>query len=135
MKKLFAIGLMFLLFALTQSWIPTNTGPIDDDVGICYVAPMDQATVDMVYVADYTISAYPDYRSSVLAVEKADYMITFNSTVGYQDLYVNNIYNDTPANQMTTKNSQNSNNMINRGFRLDIGETLSRAGATARHTT
>ena len=133
MKKFIAFGLMLLIFALAQSWVPTKSVLIDDDVGIYYVAPMDQATVDMVCVADYTISAYPDYRSSVLAVEKADYIVTLNSQIDVLCVY--DTHYSTPANQITTKNNQNSNNMINRGFRLDIGETLSQAGATARHTT
>ena len=131
MKKFFVLTLITFAFVLTQLALPLKAVTVDNDVGICYVAPMDQVTVDMVYVADYTISTYPDYRSSVLAVEKADYMITLNSTIGYRDLYVNDIYNGTPANQMTTKLSK-----ANRawGLRLDIGEQFSRVGVTARHT-
>jgi len=84
MKKLFALGLMLLIFALAQSWVPTKSVPIDDDVGICFVDNMDQATVDMVFVADNQVICHPDYGNLFSDVEKSDYSISLFSPIDVQ---------------------------------------------------
>jgi len=88
MKKILAFGLIALLFALVSSVAPTQSVPVDKDVGICYVAPMDQTADVMVYVADNSIISLPDSRDLVLlGVEKPDYIVTTNSQIEIQCLY------------------------------------------------
>jgi len=96
MKKLFAFGLMLLVFALAQSWVPTKSVPIDDDVGVCFIDNMDQATVDMVFIADNQFICHPDYESLLSDVEKSDYSIYSFSQTEIQYSYVNgNHYSNT----------------------------------------
>ena len=132
MKKFFVLTLITFAFLLAQLALPLKTVTVDDDVGICYVAPMDQVTVDMVYVADYTISTYLDYQSSIVSgVEKSDYLIILNSTVDAQYMYDALDYG-TPANQKATSQKDNHKS-------TDLGGLLTnyvspRDGVTANHS-
>lgn len=130
MKKFFAFGLIALLFAVVQFVVPPQTVPADKDVGICYIAPMDQTADVVMYVADNSIISLPDSRSTILSgVEKPDYTITLNSKIDvqYESL---DLRQSTPAKMTTEKCSYNRS----WGLRLDIGEQLSRDGAKSRHT-
>ena len=110
--------------------VPPQTVPADKDVGICYVAPMDQTADVVMYVADYSIISLPDSRSTVLSgVEKPDYTITLNSKIDvqYESL---DLRQSTPAKMTGQKCSYNRS----WGLRLDIGEQFSQNGVTFRHT-
>jgi hypothetical protein len=131
MKKFFAFGLLLLLFAVAMSVAPTKAVPLDKDVGICYIAPMDQATDVVMYVADNSIISLPDPRSALLSgVEKSDYTITLNSQIDVQ--YVSlDLRQTTPA-KMTNLQGSNS---INRDLGGLLTEYVSpRDGAKSRHT-
>jgi hypothetical protein len=130
MKKIFALGLIFVLFALIQSWVPAKTTPVDQDVGICYVAPMDQVADELSNIADNNTIYLPDSRSSPLSVEKDSYIIT-PSSFSFDVLCLYESHYGTPANKMT--NQKPSNNVI-RGHRLDIGELFSQNRVMSRHT-
>jgi hypothetical protein len=133
MKKFLAFGLIALLFAVVMSVAPTQSVPVDKDVGICYVAPMDQTADVVMYVADNNTPSLPDSRSSVLSgVEKSDYTITLNSIIDVLCLNDDSHY-DTPANQMT--NPQGINNKVREFGGLGTGEDYSQVGVATRHKT
>lgn len=67
MKKIFAFGLILLLFAGIQSMVP-KTAPVDNDVGMSYVLTADDVqpmniTFDNsspLYFSDYHVMYYAD---------------------------------------------------------------------------
>lgn len=70
MKKIFALGLSLLLFAMAQSWASAKAALVDDDVNICYVINADQIQVNYIavnnspmYLYDYTVLVFPDVGS------------------------------------------------------------------------
>ena len=116
MKKIFALGLICLLFAMVQ-FVAPMTAPIDDDVGTCYFMSADQIQPDMNIA---TINSGPLYFS--------DYAIPVWMDVGYSAC----IYNSTSISevlwQKNESNYKKENAMNHRAIkiegllRLDIGE-------------
>lgn len=83
MKKMLILALIALFYigasVLTQ---PQNV-VVDDDVGICYALPTDQASDMVMYVADNSILSMPDYRSLYSGVEKPE-IIVYNDSENFQ---------------------------------------------------
>ena len=133
MKKFFVLTLITFAFALAKLALPPKAVAVDKDVGLCYVTPMNQATVDMAFIADNNMITMPDYRSSlVLGVEKPDYIVITNSPIDDQYMYDKRDY-CTTANQKAT--SQKSNYKS-----TDLGGLLTeyvspRDGEQSRHIT
>ena len=121
------LALIGLFYIACSVMIPPQRVVVDDDVGVCYVAPLDQVADVVAYVADNDYLLRPDYGVSLtLTVEKASYVINSYSPVEVQctDFKQNISANDRAK----------SNNTVERRHRLDIGETYSQVGATTRHT-
>jgi hypothetical protein len=84
MKKLFALVLTFLLFAAVGAMVSMERAPVDNDVGICYLAPIDQASDVVMYIADNNTISMPEYRSPIVSgVEKPDIVI-YNDEENFQ---------------------------------------------------
>ena len=134
MKKIFALGLVALLLAVIQ-FVAPRIAPVDQDVGICYVLPMDQVRQDMSYIADASIIPAPDLRvSSMGYVEKYsnnDFMYSSSMTapVPVESILI----------QRTTANSKLQPEGIKPYLGLEEGLVRShasdcpRAGEMARH--
>lgn len=134
MKKIFAFGLVALLLAAIQ-FVAPRIAPVDQDVGICYVLPMDQVHQDMSYIADASIIPAPDLRVASLGyVEKYsnnDFMYSSSTTapVPLESILI----------QRTTANSKLKPEGTQTYFRLEEGLIRSHAsdcpwaGEMARH--
>lgn len=105
MKKFFAFGLILLLLAAIQFVAPTNSVPLDNDVGICYVIPFDNVQTEMSYIADATSISAPGL---------------WVLSQGYVEKYSNNDFKISTELPFMTENSQPiSQNKYFRGIRLD----------------
>jgi len=131
MKKIFAFGLMLLLFGvLIQFVTPIRMAP-DDDVGICYVASMEEVSLDVANFADNNSYAYSDPRSSLLlTVEKASFIVSDLSNFELQCMNSQKYFW-----QSTTAITENRERQLSkeRGYRLDIGEPFPQGGGWPRH--
>ena len=127
MKKMLILALIALFYIGASVMTPPQMTVVDDDVGICYVAPMDQPADVVAYVADNNYLPCSDSRSSLSSgVEKSDYVINLYSPIEVQC---------TDFKQGISANDRaKSNNTVERRHRLDIGETFSQDRVISRHT-
>lgn len=132
MKKIFALTLITFAFALAQLVLPPKSVAVDNDVGICYVAPMDQRVTDMSYIANNSIPVYPDSRSSVfLGVEKSSYIIVSFSPTDAQCMSLIRLEQSTIANSTYGQTRHNDKNRDLGG--LATGEVYPRGRAMPKH--
>ena len=131
MKKILAFGLILVLSALTLSVALSKSVPIYQDVGYCYVVPMDQISIPTYITENNTLITCSDFQiqSFVLSdVEKSDYIMindSQNFDKGYND-------SRPGLNDLMVINSQ-TNQLRDLGG-LDAGEVYSQGRAMPRHT-
>ena len=128
MKKLFALGLCLLLFALVLSFVPEKP-VIDDDVGItCVIA--DQSQNHVYFIADFARIGESDYSCTQellrLQSNEANYINSHSQNICRID-------NGCPIWQRSSDNITSKLGAINisnqfQGVitRLDIGEILNK---------
>lgn len=127
MKKMLILALLALFYIGASVMIPPQQVVVDDDVGVCYVAPVDQSADVVAYVADNDYLFRPDSGAPLLLdVEKSSYVINPYSPVEVQCI---DFYQNITAINLPVK----SNNTVERRHRLDIGETLSQDRVISRH--
>jgi hypothetical protein len=131
MTKLFALALTFLLFAAVGAMVSMEKAPVDKDVGICYLAPIDQASDVVMYIADNNTPSMPDSRSISPGVEKPDYYVSLSSTKLLARCTDLSFRQSTTAKLMTTQKS-NHNQTRDLGG-LTGGEAYPRDGEQSRH--
>ena len=127
MKKMLILALIALFYIGASVMIPPQKVVVDYDVGVCYVAPVDQSADVVAYIADNDYLIRPDSGAPLtLDVEKSSYVINSYSPVEVQctDFYQNITASNLPG---------KSNNTVERRHRLDIGETLSQDRVISRH--
>lgn len=126
---MFILALILLLSAF-QFAKPSLQVPIDNDVGICYVAPMEQS-VEVVNLADnITITALDVWSPANLDVEESRISFMYAPQSNSQSIAQCMYWQSSTASYGKATQPNQKNRDLGG---LDTGEIFPRAGAMVRH--